>query len=396
MKKNASTLWQTSEDQIRSVDGLRALSFIWIFIFHIFYLYESFISPELQSSFIDSTKDMLFAWRGTLGVDTFFVISGFLIARLLIKEYEIKKSIDLKRFYLRRFLRLMPVYYFSIFVVVIGYDPKISANFALNGEQLWANLLYVNNFFTYHDQFMLWTWSLAIEEQFYILFALMASVVFVNYRRGVGIVTSLIILSFLIRWYYVDASFANAPVNPLLLDTDLLYFDTIYDKLHGRFGAIFIGILVALISYKYPLKAKKTSYLIIVQALSVLGLIALLYYNPAEIPAWYLISFRNIFSIFIAIILFVQLNLDGKFLWFMSPLKYRIFKPIAQVSYGAYIWHPICISVVYGLTLKRGLLVNSIADLTLPAIVAFAITIMVSMLTYLLIEKPLMNMRKYL
>ena len=394
LKSNYRALWEYGDDQIKSVDGLRALSFIWIFIFHVFYVYQFFVRPELKSSFISQTDHLFFAWRGTLGVDTFFVISGFLIARILIKEFNLTKTIDLQRFYLRRFLRLMPVYYFSIAVVLIGYDPKISTGFAYNAQHVWTNLVYVNNFLPYEDQFMLWTWSLAIEEQFYILFALIAPFFFAHFRKGLLLLSALLMASFGIRWVLLG-DVSSVLINPLLLDTELPYFDSIYDKLYGRFGAILAGILVAMVTTRFPGKVLTASQLHILQIGSVVGIIVLIFYNPESIPTWYMVSFRNVFSILIALVLYTQLNLSQSRTRFFSVLRLRIFKPIAHLSYSGYIWHPICISVIYAFMLNPDQLADNL-DLFSPAIVAFITTMAVSTITYLFIERPFMNMRKYL
>ena len=77
--------------------------------------------------------------RGDLGVDLFFVISGYLIGSLLLTEYKKSQSIELKRFYVRRFLRLIPVY---LVVMILG----VYFLHGWNVGNAWANLIYVNNF----------------------------------------------------------------------------------------------------------------------------------------------------------------------------------------------------------------------------------------------------------
>ena len=99
--------------------------------------------------------------QGHYGVDVYFVISGFLIGSLLIKEWQETKEIRFSAFYLRRAFRLLPAYFVAMFAFAILIGTNVRA--------VWANLLYVNNYLPLQKQFMGWTWSLAIEEQFYLV-----------------------------------------------------------------------------------------------------------------------------------------------------------------------------------------------------------------------------------
>lgn len=109
--------------------------------------------------------------NGPLGVDLFFVISGFLMGSILFAEFKASGKLEVARFYVRRFLRLIPV---SIVIMAMclyflhGLPGEPVWNYA---ENCWANLLYVNNFLSRTQQYMGWCWSLAIEEQFYLLLA---------------------------------------------------------------------------------------------------------------------------------------------------------------------------------------------------------------------------------
>ena len=69
------------------LDSLRALSFHWVFGFHALYILRFFIPTSIREDFFEQTSNLTFFWRGTFGVDIFFVISGFLITKLLITEY---------------------------------------------------------------------------------------------------------------------------------------------------------------------------------------------------------------------------------------------------------------------------------------------------------------------
>lgn len=147
------------------VDGVRAIAVLWVLIFHAWF----FQNPEWTNGHVipwyDSVFDNpMFLWlvQGGLGVDMFFVISGFLIGAIILREINRSDGLNMRRFYARRFLRLMPVYVVAMMAAIFFLDGH-------NAENAWANLLYVNNFLSIDDQFMGWCWSLAIEEQFYLI-----------------------------------------------------------------------------------------------------------------------------------------------------------------------------------------------------------------------------------
>ena len=128
---------------------------------------------------------------GSLGVDLFFVLSGFLIGEILLTEKNKSKpvSLSLKNFYIRRALRIFPVYYLSI--IVYG------ALFTTGGILLW-NLTYTNNILECIDKARILPeyshlWSLCVEEQFYVIFPFL--VFFLNTKAIYRIVVAGILIA---------------------------------------------------------------------------------------------------------------------------------------------------------------------------------------------------------
>src|SRR4051794_37398819 len=144
------------------LDGLRALSVIAVLLYH---------------------ADMPWLNGGFLGVEVFFVISGYLITLLLTQEHERTRTISLRRFWLRRARRLLAALYTllaTVSVVVLVFYREDADDLA---GQVWAALLYVTNWFLIVSQQSYFAlverppvfqhlWSLAIEEQFYLLWPL--------------------------------------------------------------------------------------------------------------------------------------------------------------------------------------------------------------------------------
>ena len=103
---------------------------------------------------------------GRFGLIIFFVLSGFLITSILLHEkekYEDKPKFDsLKKFFIRRVLRIFPIYYILLFIMFLTNDPYIR-------DHIWYYLGYSSNLLRETDKVLPHFWSLAVEEQFYLI-----------------------------------------------------------------------------------------------------------------------------------------------------------------------------------------------------------------------------------
>jgi peptidoglycan/LPS O-acetylase OafA/YrhL len=142
-------------------------------------------------------------WRseGSIGVSIFFVLSGFLITSLLLEEWRDHGRIDFKRFYLRRAQRLLPA-----MVVMIVVVSAVKAHLGVAwGKSLWSVLLYASNWAYINGVQMTWvqhTWSLAIEEQFYLVWPvlLVLALRWVKPIRLAPVLAVLMLASTAVRW----------------------------------------------------------------------------------------------------------------------------------------------------------------------------------------------------
>jgi peptidoglycan/LPS O-acetylase OafA/YrhL len=111
--------------------------------------------------------------NGNVGVEIFFVLSGFLITRILLDEHAAHGRLDLMAFYQRRFARLMPIFYVYVLLCVLAMYAR---DRALPWGVVWSSLLYVINYYQGLNDapahVLSHCWSLAVEEQFYLLWPL--------------------------------------------------------------------------------------------------------------------------------------------------------------------------------------------------------------------------------
>jgi peptidoglycan/LPS O-acetylase OafA/YrhL len=146
-----------------SINGLRAVSICLVIISHLALQYNIFSNI---SHIVWLQPFIYFSSNGQLGVDVFFVISGFLITTLLLQEEENTQTISLKNFYIRRTLRIFPAYFFLLFV----YFILQSFHYIHINRDSWITALTYTKYFNWQsDWYTSHAWSLSIEEHFYII-----------------------------------------------------------------------------------------------------------------------------------------------------------------------------------------------------------------------------------
>ncbi|MFN8008999.1 MAG: acyltransferase [Terriglobia bacterium] len=172
--------------KIPSLDGLRAISISFVLIAHMSGTRHFFKLEWLER-------------LGLFGVRVFFVISGFLITTLLLKEFVATGRISIKDFYLRRVFRIFPAFYFFAIVMTMLNLSRLIV--LLPGDILHA-FTYTMNYHHPHSWYLAHIWSLSVEEQFYLLWP--AALLIARPQRGIKIAFAVVLLAPLIRFgsYY--------------------------------------------------------------------------------------------------------------------------------------------------------------------------------------------------
>jgi peptidoglycan/LPS O-acetylase OafA/YrhL len=402
-------LLNRSNSNFAVIDGIRAIAVLWVIFFHA-WLFQQLTIP----GFIDNVyKYPLFYWvtKGDLGVDLFFVISGFLIGGIIFKEIQTRESFNFKRFYVRRFLRLSPVYIFAIFLNLYFLKDFNQDNLL----KYWPNLLYINNYVPGSP--MGWTWSLAIEEQFYIVVPFLLVFVFPKFRNKAAFFIILSAISISLSWYYVYVlKQYTLPFNLTFFTKEWIdWFEGYYVLTHLRYIGLLLGVAAAYVNvYKNDeiknIFENRKGLITILSALSVFIVIFLsftpvgefmplktsIFYNlNIHVGRWYEILTRPTFSLSIAFIIIACIHGNN---FIINPIKkflsLKFFYPIAQVSYSAYLFHEMFIIWVSPRLLKYLTPNYSHTQIFfITTFISLIVILIVAVIMYYLIEQPFQKIR---
>ncbi len=279
---------------------------------------------------------------GSLGVTLFFVLSGFLITYLLISEKENTSTVQIKKFYIRRVLRIWPLYYLIVVLGLFVFPfipffnlPVWSSDIFLGyGAKIILFMLILPNvsLIIYPAMpFMKQTWSIGVEEQFYLLWPVIIKYS-KNYLKPLLFIAIFFLFATGILFWITNKPFMIG--NYLLPTLNFLkqYF------LSFRVGCMAIGGIAAYIVY-----FKKESVLKIICSSTcqyfLYAILVLFLYKGISVK-----YIQNEFysCIFAAIIVNLACNKKT-----VLSLSHKLFEFLGKISYGIYMYHPLCILVVY-------------------------------------------------
>lgn len=334
---------------------------------------------------------------GYLGVCMFFVLSGFLITRILLKakaqdaQLERGHGFSLKQFYIRRTIRIFPIYYLTIFLLAIFNVPPVR-------EKLFWCLTYSTNIYIAIKNTWLGSidhlWSLAVEEQFYLFFPFV--ILFAPLKRIPKILVAFIVGAILLRAFFFLNG--NSWVVPYVLMPTAL----------DAFG---LGGLLAYFAWSKNEKAiaifSNSYYLLITLLLYLVVVVIVNYLGTANgynfVIVIFLRFFEALFSVFLIGKLAFQDNNNTFFSKYITPFftnKLSIY--IGKISYGVYIYHNFVFNFYHSSpthpTVRIWNKLNThfpiIGDnMYLKIIYLYILVIIVASISWFLIEKPINKLK---
>jgi len=344
LKENLHALFEAPTGHLAPLDGLRALSILWVVCFHTGFYAMRFVPLPVYLGMLGDPW-MTPVWRGDFGVDVFFVLSGFLIAGMLVDARERDGTIRLGRFYVRRLMRLWPALCVAALLEVLALRD--------NSPMIWANILYVSDFVPVLHVAMGWTWSLAIEEQFYLVCPwLVLALAKVGARgRTVAFACLLAGLAWVAASVVARGGF-HAIDAEIVINRDLgrwaAGFDHLYAKPWMRASPLLLGVGAAY-AYREPrvmavLAERRVLAGVLFFAALVLAAVSthwtLVEHAPRRVEIAFLALQRIAFGAAIAYVILFSLSKHPIGAQVGSLLSSRALYPIAQLAYGAYLLNP--------------------------------------------------------
>ncbi|KAH0564236.1 hypothetical protein KQX54_010492 [Cotesia glomerata] len=347
---------ESSKDSVNSIVGLRLLGMIWIFLIHaVFYTNDALDNRLTAWKFSAEFANQILT-NGTLAVDTFFCISGFLICWSFFGKRIGQEPKPVRRFpwfrYLNlvfnRILRLGPVYFVIIGIaeIIFGMINKTSAFIAAEdpyyycSNYWWRNVLFINNLFDWNEACLSWSWYVANDMQFYVIGTFLLLLSDVYFYTSAALLLVLLIVPAIINGF---TSYAYEYINT----TDQMWsiMNVVYSPPWIRIGPYLIGMITGYIlrriKGKLNVSRKILCLLWIVGSLcNIVILFGLYGKNFSFVSAAFYVAFSKIvWGIGIAWIIIAchtnNAGLIGKI------LSLKIWIPLSRMTYCAYLLNPL-------------------------------------------------------
>lgn len=349
-----------------ALDGLRGVAILLVIFLHNF----------------EFTNYFFFGW---LGVDLFFVLSGFLITDILLKTVD--QPNFLRNFYMRRVLRIFPLFYLILIICLLILPALKMAGINIQyytDNQFWFWTYFQNWLFVfkqpYGDKILLHTWSLAVEEQFYLVWPI---TVLLIRKPKILLAIALLVL--------IGVGLARYAIWTYKIE------DLAYSSLYTftRIDGICIGCILALLLRVNPSFLKKyTTFIVLLMAAINFGFYFLNTNQSATLPYLAMVGYTT-FAFLFGLLVYEAVMGESKIINLV--FNNSILKFFGKISYGLYVYHwpvylflsPIFINLFYN---KMHLPVN--VAKTGGSIIVTIIAILISLISYHFFEKKFILLKK--
>jgi peptidoglycan/LPS O-acetylase OafA/YrhL len=357
-------------EYIPELDGIRGIAIIMVLLWH-YGNNQVIYELNLFTKYFRIASSMFWS-----GVDLFFVLSGFLIGRILLNNRDTRNYF--RTFYIRRIFRIFPLYYLSIVAFFLLHSWGLENTFVWLMKDpfpFWTYALFIQNFamsnaLHYGPSWLGITWSLAIEEQFYLILPLV--IFLIADIRLVYLLLMAVLLAFVYRILYPGI--------------------TSHVSLIGRIDTLASGVLLAYVALNKEIlncltKNKKIIYIVFAILLFGVIVFSAIYYDDYKsyVYSWLTLLYT----------LFILIPLIDQNSFISSMLRNRILKQIGILSFGIYLYHQLITGILHQIILKQTPRISTVTDLSITFL-SFILTIIIAHLSYMYLEKPFLKLgRKY-
>lgn len=358
-----------------NLDAIRFLCFLSVFLFHSFHTESELVKNSDIYHFIQTSL----LSNGNLGVNFFFVLSGFLITYLLIEEKKLNGNINIRKFWIRRVLRIWPLFYccvffgFYIFPLLktsLGQEPNETANILYYLTFL-NNFDFINNGLPDSSSLGV-LWSIAIEEQFYVIWPIVLYIFPIK------------------RYWIVFVGILAISISSRAINSNYLFHE--YHTL-SCIGDMIIGALGAWLILENDLFKNKLIQLNKSSIALIYAGFFVCYFFREEL-FFHSTLIRTLERPLIAIvILFIILEQSFSINSFFKFSKLRLITRLGRISYGLYSLHFIGILITINLFKFYDFTNELIQVLLFETTTALIITIIISYFSYRFLEKPFLRIK---
>lgn len=370
LKRSALEIFRRPGSNFAALDGMRGFASVIVVFYHCA-LFSAMFTPEAIAS--ERFRGLFPFLNGMWsGIDIFFVLSGFLIGRLLLIDLSEWNTIYYRRFLIRRFCRIFPAYYLVLLIAVfvisqIDFPLRYFLFGSVDSHRLvadsWANFIYVNNYVSPGRGIFSWGWSLCVEEHFYLILPPLLWFLFRYARPRVQLagILACVILPFLGR------------AVQYIQDPSVRLVEGFYYYSHNRFDEIFFGVIVA---YFYVRRrdalsrfAERMGHAMWIIGLACVG--AVWIFGGLQVGGAFAVVWQfSVMAMGSALLLVNGLfakNVVSRF--FSHPVWY----PLARISYGTFLIHPFVLFFILNVRIpmtELGLIAVFLLVMSLSSIIA--------------------------
>ena len=352
------------------LDGLRFVAFLLVFVLHALpqevEAWQGIGTGESGARWASS-----FVLSGRYGVDLFFALSSYLITELLLREWAKRGRLDVKSFYIRRALRIWPLYFVFLGLATLVV-PLVLPGESLSTVHLVSFLLFAGNwsiaFLNWPDSVASPLWSVSIEEQFYIVWPLL--IARIGPRRLLAATAVMIVLASLVRLCMVLAR----------VEDRMLWTVTF-----ARLEPIALGAALAVLLRGRALQLPNAVRPVLFLA-GLFAWVAAARFNPGG-PGNLVVY--PVVAVGAVGMLLAALRDDSRGTMLASPLLTWL----GRISYGLYVYHVLALDLIDHL-FGIGEGSPAIARFVLAPLGGFAVTVALAALSYRFIESPFLHLKK--
>ncbi|MDF2073445.1 acyltransferase [Pseudomonas mendocina] len=346
-----------SQARIKGFDGVRALAVISVVLTHL----DVYAFWQSQGGYYAGLVSSI---NGGAGVQAFFVLSGYLITSLLVREYRETGRVSLRDFYMRRSLRIFPLYYLVLMLVLV---MQVVGEGVANSISLFFAFIYSYNFIPkgWYSGVLGHTWSLSVEEHFYLIWPFLFVSLVPRFRYILRLLAVIFVVSFLLAIIFANIDVFNR-----------YFFVKRWTFIAGSsiVAGVALAILLATVDRAGVSLARARFLLLSVSLIFV----ETLFYQLE----WYISQYIRAMG-FVFLFAWLVGNQDS---WLVKVLEIQPLKYIGLVSYGVYMWQ--------GFFLSTGPYRADGQTWPPDPYTGFLLLLIVVPISYHFFEKPLMGLRK--